>query len=163
MVRGRHAARVDLGLGGPCHVGQCRPSVLGRLGHTLTGIFGIGQPPTGSRDPFALRRAALGLLRTLIENNLALDLQPLLEQAAAGHAKLAQRDTVVDSVRDYIFERLRAWYGDAGIAVECFLAVQARNVTRPLDFDRRVRAVAEFTALPEAAALAAANAAKPAP
>lgn len=124
---------------------------------TLTGIFGIGQPPTGSRDPFALRRAALGLLRTIIENNLALDLQPLLALAANGHAKLAKRDTVVDSVRDYIFERLRAWYGDAGIAVECFLAVQARNVTRPLDFDRRVRAVAEFTALPEAAALAAAN------
>jgi glycyl-tRNA synthetase beta chain len=124
---------------------------------TLTGIFGIGQPPTGSRDPFALRRAALGLLRTIIEHNLALDLQPLLEQAANGHAKLAKRDTVVDSVRDYIFERLRAWYGDAGIAVECFLAVQARNVTRPLDFDRRVRAVAAFTAMPEAAALAAAN------
>ena len=60
-------------------------------------------------------------------------------------------------MRDYIFERLRAWYGDAGIAVECFLAVQARNVTRPLDFDRRVRAVAQFTALSEAAALAAAN------
>jgi glycyl-tRNA synthetase beta chain len=124
---------------------------------TLTGIFGIGQPPTGSRDPFALRRAALGLLRTIIENELALDLQPLLEQAANGHAKLAQRDTVVDSVRDYIFERLRAWYGDAGIAVECFLAVQARRVTRPLDFHRRVRAVAGFTAMPEAAALAAAN------
>lgn len=124
---------------------------------TLTGIFGIGQPPTGSRDPFALRRAALGLLRTIIENNLALDLQPLLALAAKGHAKLAKRDTVVDSVRDYIFERLRAWYGDAGIAVECFLAVQARNVTRPLDFDRRVRAVAQFTALSEAAALAAAN------
>lgn len=124
---------------------------------TLTGIFGIGQPPTGSRDPFALRRAALGLLRTIIEKDLALDLQPLLALAAKGHAKLAKRDTVVDSVRDYIFERLRAWYGDDGIAVECFLAVQARNVTRPLDFDRRVRAVAQFTALPEAAALAAAN------
>ena len=124
---------------------------------TLTGIFGIGQPPTGSRDPFALRRAALGLLRTIIENRLELDLQPLLEQAAGGHAKLPQRDSVVGNVRDYVFERLRAWYGDAGIAVECFLAVQARNVTRPLDFDRRVRAVAEFTAMPEAAALAAAN------
>jgi len=124
---------------------------------TLTGIFGIGQPPTGSRDPFALRRAALGLLRTIIENGLALDLQPLLEQAASEHATLAKRDTVVDSVREYVFERLRAWYGDAGIAVECFLAVQARGVTRPLDFDRRVRAVAEFTARPEAATLAAAN------
>jgi len=124
---------------------------------TLTGIFGIGQPPTGSRDPFALRRAALGLLRTIIENGLDLDLQPLLEAAAAGHARLEHRDAVVDSVRDYVFERLRAWYADDGIAVECFLAVQARGVTRPLDFDRRVRAVAGFTALPEAAALAAAN------
>jgi len=124
---------------------------------TLTGIFGIGQPPSGSRDPFALRRAALGVLRTIIENALDLDLLPLIEQAAAGHQTLPARDTVVDAVRSYVFERLRAWYADAGIAVECFLAVQARNVSRPLDFDRRVRAVASFAALPEAAALAAAN------
>ena len=124
---------------------------------TLTGIFGIGQPPTGSRDPFALRRAALGVLRTVIGNGLELDLLPLIAQAAAGHPVLASRATVVESVRDYVFERLRAWYADAGIASECFLAVQARGVTRPLDFDRRVRAVAAFAARPEAGALAAAN------
>lgn len=124
---------------------------------TLTGIFGIGQAPTGSRDPFALRRAALGLLRTIIENELELDLQPLIEQAERGHPVLPQRETVVATVRDYVFERLRSWYADAGIAAECFLAVQARDISRPLDFDRRVRAVAAFAARPEAAALAAAN------
>jgi glycyl-tRNA synthetase beta chain len=77
--------------------------------------------------------------------------------AAAGHATLAKRDTVVDSVRDYMFERLRAWYGDAGIAVECFLAVQARNVTQTAGFRSARARRREFAALPEAAALAAAN------
>ncbi|MBK6287980.1 MAG: glycine--tRNA ligase subunit beta [Pseudomonadales bacterium] len=124
---------------------------------TLTGIFGIGQPPTGSKDPFALRRAALGVLRTLLERQLPLDLQPLLEHAAEGFATLAQRASVVDSVREYMLERFRALYSDAGISVECFLAVQARGITRALDFDRRVRAVAAFAELPEAAALAIAN------
>ncbi len=124
---------------------------------TLTGIFGIGQAPSGSRDPFALRRAALGLLRTIIENGLDLDLQPLIEQAAAAHPALQRRDSVVGTVRDYVFERLRAWYTDAGIPVECFLAVLARDITRPLDFDRRVHAVAGFATRPEAVALASAN------
>ena len=124
---------------------------------TLTGIFGIGQPPTGSKDPYALRRAALGVLRTLVERQLPLDLQPLLEYAVAGFPALAQRDTVADSVREYLLERFRALYSDAGISVECFLAVQARGITQALDFDRRVRAVAAFADLPEATALAVAN------
>jgi glycyl-tRNA synthetase beta chain len=124
---------------------------------TLVGIFGIGQPPTGSRDPFGLRRAALGALRILVERELALDLQPLLEQAAAQYPLLPHRDSVVATVRDYMFERFRAWYADAGVRVECVLAVQARGITAPLDFAHRVRAVAAFSAMPEAAALAAAN------
>lgn len=124
---------------------------------TLVGIFGIGQPPTGSKDPFALRRAALGVLRTLLERQLPLDLQPLLQHATEGFSALAQRDTVVDSVREYMLERFRALYSDAGISVECFLAVQARGITQALDFDRRVRAVAVFAELPEAAALAVTN------
>jgi glycyl-tRNA synthetase beta chain len=124
---------------------------------TLVGIFGIGQAPTGSRDPFGLRRAALGVLRTLIENGLELDLQTLLLRAADLHRGLPQAASVVDSVRDYSLERLRAGYLDEGIAAECFLAVQARGITRPLDFDRRVRAVAAFTSMAEAPSLAAAN------
>ncbi|MFZ1833929.1 MAG: DALR anticodon-binding domain-containing protein, partial [Pseudomonadales bacterium] len=76
---------------------------------------------------------------------------------AEGFATLAQRASVVGSVREYMLERFRALYSDAGISVECFLAVQARGITRALDFDRRVRAVAAFAELPEAAALAIAN------
>jgi glycyl-tRNA synthetase beta chain len=124
---------------------------------TLVGIFGIGQPPTGSKDPFALRRAALGVLRIIVERELPLDLQPLLECAAAGHRALPRSATVVGDVRDYMLERFRAWYADAGLRVECVMAVQARGVTAPLDFDRRVRAVSAFSALPEATTLAAAN------
>ena len=124
---------------------------------TLVGIFGIGQPPTGSKDPFALRRSALGVLRIIVEGGLPLDLVPLLERAAAAHGALPQAATVVGSVRDYMLERFRAWYTEAGVRIECVTAVQARGVTAPLDFDRRVRAVSAFSALPEAAALAAAN------
>ena len=124
---------------------------------TLVGIFGIGQAPTGSKDPFALRRAALGVLRIIVERELPLDLQSLLEQAAAAHRALPRAASVVAEVRDYMLERFRAWYADAGLRVECVMAVQARGVTAPLDFDRRVRAVAAFSALPEAASLAAAN------
>jgi len=124
---------------------------------TLVGIFGIGQPPTGSKDPFALRRAALGVLRIIVERELPLDLQPLLESAAAAHRALPRASTVVTEVRDYMLERFRAWYADAGLRAECVMAVQARGVTAPLDFDRRVRAVSAFSALPEASALAAAN------
>jgi glycyl-tRNA synthetase beta chain len=124
---------------------------------TLVGIFGIGQPPTGSKDPFALRRAGLGVLRIIVERELPLDLQPLLEAAAAAHRNLPRGASVVADVRDYMLERFRAWYADAGLRVECVMAVQARGVTAPLDVDRRVRAVSAFSALPEAATLAAAN------
>lgn len=124
---------------------------------TLVGIFGIGQPPTGSRDPFALRRAALGVLRIIVERRLPLDLQPLLVAAAGAFPSLPQAASVVANVRDYMLERFRAWYADEGLRVECVLAVQARGITAPLDFDKRVRAVSVFSALPEAAALAAAN------
>jgi glycyl-tRNA synthetase beta chain len=124
---------------------------------TLVGIFGIGQQPTGSRDPFGLRRAALGVLRTVVENRLDLDLRPLTARAAAAFPALARADSVVATVLDYMLERFRAWYADEGIAAENFLAVHARGITRPLDFDARVRAVSEFRRLPQAAALAAAN------
>lgn len=124
---------------------------------TLVGIFGIGQPPTGSRDPFALRRAALGVLRIIVERRLPIDLQPVLAAAAESFPALPLAASVVDSVRDYMLERFRAWYADEGVRVECVLAVQARGITAPLDFDERVRAVSAFSALPVAAALAAAN------
>ncbi len=124
---------------------------------TIVGIFGIGQIPTGSKDPFALRRASLGALRILVEKEYDLDLKPLLEKAAALHANLPQANRVVDDVLNYMLERFRAWYEEANIPAEVFLAVSAKKLSCPLDINKRVYAVAEFSKLSEAAALASAN------
>jgi len=124
---------------------------------TLTGLFGINQPPTGSKDPFALRRAALGVLRIIVDRNLDLDLRELLTIAANNHTSLPARDGLEDKVLDFMLERFRAWYEDVNINAEVFLAVLAIKPTRPLDFDRRVKAVNHFRSLTEANALAAAN------
>jgi glycyl-tRNA synthetase beta chain len=124
---------------------------------TITGLFGIGQPPTGSKDPFALRRAALGILRIIIEKNLPLDLAPCIAQAVGGFAALPKAENLEASVQDFIFERLRAWYADLGISVDVFQAVAAVRPTRPQDFDARIKAVNHFVSLPQAQALAAAN------
>jgi glycyl-tRNA synthetase beta chain len=124
---------------------------------TLVGIFGIGQPPTGSRDPFALRRASLAVLRILVEKELDLDLRDCLALAAAEYADGIIDKTCVEQVLDYMLERFRAWYEEDNIPVEVFRAVSANKPGRPLDIQRRVHAVHAFTQLPEAAALAAAN------
>lgn len=124
---------------------------------TLTGIFGIGQKPTGVKDPFALRRAALGVLNILVNRQLDLDLKELIQLALAQHSNLPKAAEVSTELLDYMLDRFRAWYQAQGIATEVFLAVRSRSVTHPLDFDRRVQAVATFSKLPEAAALAAAN------
>jgi len=124
---------------------------------TLTGLFGINQPPTGSKDPFALRRAALGVLRIIVERELDLDLRDLLKIAADNHNSLPARDGLEDKVLDFMLDRFRAWYEDAGINAEVFLSVLALKPSRPLDFDRRVKAVNHFRTLDEASALAAAN------
>ena len=123
---------------------------------TLTGIFGIGQSPTGDRDPFGLRRAALGVVRTLIERGLDLDLRELLVLSARTY-DLFEAEPVAEQVLEFAMERLRAYYLDAGVAPDTFEAVLARRPTRPVDFDRRVRGVGAFRRLPEAASLAAAN------
>lgn len=124
---------------------------------TLTGLFGIKQPPTGSKDPFALRRASLGTLRILIENKLNLDLKDLVTKAVSLHASLPAADTAAEQVTDFMLERLRAWYEDKGVSMDSYLAVVAVRPTQPLDFDKRVNAVNSFKALPQAASLAAAN------
>nr|VFJ53890.1 MAG: glycyl-tRNA synthetase beta chain [Candidatus Kentron sp. DK] len=131
---------------------------------TLVGIFGIGQFPKGDRDPFALRRAALGVLRILVEGELDLALPPLLEGALAGFGETGgsgnpRFDTseVGASVLDFMTERLRAYFSEQGIEPDVFAAVAARRPERPLDFAMRARAVTAFRALPESASLAAAN------
>ncbi|MET4162112.1 glycyl-tRNA synthetase beta chain [Marinobacterium sp. MBR-111] len=124
---------------------------------TLTGLFGINQPPTGSKDPFALRRAALGVLRIIVEHKLDMDLHELLSIAVAQHQDLPAAEGLADRVLDFMLDRFRAWYDDRGISAETFLSVHALRPTSPLDFDRRIDAVNHFRNLPEAATLASAN------
>ena len=124
---------------------------------TLVGIFGIGMLPTGSKDPYALRRAALGVLRILIEKQLELDLNAALQAAVEQYGSRVKADGLVAQVQDFIFDRLRARYEDEGIDVAVYQSVRAVSPTSPLDFDQRVQAVQAFRRLPEAETLAAAN------
>jgi len=128
---------------------------------TLVGIFGIGQPPTGDKDPFALRRAALGVLRIVIEGRLRLDVVRMLEAASDIYQTQGiafdHHKAVASQVYGFMMERLRAYYLELGVNIEVFEAVLARRPAQPLDFDARVKAVALFQTMPEAVSLAAAN------
>jgi len=124
---------------------------------TLMGIFAIGQKPSGEKDPFALRRAALGVLRILIERELPLDLRELLGFAADALAEVVAAEDSIDEVLDFILDRLRVYYLNQNIAVDVYEAVMELRPTTPLDFDRRMQAVNSFRSLPEAQSLAAAN------
>lgn len=124
---------------------------------TLNGIFAIGQAPTGDKDPFALRRAALGVLRIIIERQLDLDLRQLIVQSAAQFDSNLQAEDAVDAVFDFLMGRLKNLYTETGYDVHVFEAVLARRPTRPLDFDLRMQAVRTFSDMPEADSLSAAN------
>ena len=128
---------------------------------TLVGIFGIGQAPKGS-DPFALRRAALGILRIIVEKDYNLDLVDLVAKAQSlfaledGSSKLTNANVDTDVI-DFMLGRFRAWYQDEGFSVDIIQAVLARRPTKPADFDKRVKAVSHFRELDAAESLAAAN------
>ncbi len=124
---------------------------------TLVGIFAIGQKPTGEKDPYALRRASLGVLRTIIERQLDLDLKQLIAESAKLLADKVDATKVEAEVFEYIIERLRAYYLDRGVSADVFDAVSALSPSRPLDFDKRIKAVSAFRELAEAQSLAAAN------
>ncbi|GAC1373455.1 MAG: glycine--tRNA ligase subunit beta [Aquirhabdus sp.] len=125
---------------------------------TLAGIFGINQPPTGNKDPFGLRRVAIGILRILIEKRLNLSLMDLVEHAVTNYGnKIENPAKTLTDVNTFLQSRYRSMYEDQGMPVDVILAVQALNPVSPLDFDQRIRAVQYFRALPEATALAAAN------
>ncbi|MDO4897112.1 MAG: glycine--tRNA ligase subunit beta [Moraxella sp.] len=124
---------------------------------TLVGIFGINQAPTGSKDPFSLRRASIGVLRILIENKLPLNLAGLVREAVANFDDKLTNDNTFDDVMEFIGSRYRAMYTEQGVAVDTIQAVQAINPQSPLDFDERIRAVEKFRALPQAQVLAENN------
>lgn len=141
----------------PESVTGCAVALADRL-DTIAGIFGIGQKPTGSKDPFAIRRASISVLRILVDKDFSLDLRELLSQAVANYGdKLQSADGVVDAALEYMIERFRAAYVEDNIPVEVFMAVSAKQLTQPLDIDQRVKAVYSFSQLPQAQALAAAN------
>ncbi len=124
---------------------------------TLVGIFGIGMLPTGSKDPYALRRAALGILRILIEKQLDLDLNKAVAFTVNAFGSKVKAPGLADQVLEFIFDRLRSRYEDEGIDVGAYLSVRALKPGSALDFDQRVQAVQAFRKLPQAAALAAVN------
>ena len=134
----------------------CAVAIADKL-DTLAGIFGIGQAPKGDKDPFALRRAAIGTLRIIVEKQLDLDLVDVVSKAAELYDGKISNKSVVDEVVDFMLGRFRASYQEAGIAVDVIQAVLARRPTRPADFDARVKAVSHFRTLDAAEALAAAN------
>ena len=145
------------------HVPETRAGITLALADkldTLAGIFAIGQKPSGTRDPFGLRRAALGVLRTILERQLDLDLRQLIESAVAAQP-VETKPEVAEEVWTYIAERLRSSYleGDADRAVttEMFDAVLASRTQSVLDVDVRLRALERFLKMPEAESLAAAN------
>ncbi|CAB5543546.1 glycine--tRNA ligase subunit beta [Providencia hangzhouensis] len=124
---------------------------------TLAGIFGIGQHPKGDKDPFALRRAALGVLRIIVEKGYQLDLVEMTEEAARLYGDKLTNKNVVNDVVEFMLGRFRSWYQELGYSIDTIQAVLARHPTQPADFDARVKAVTHFRSLEEAQALAAAN------
>ena len=124
---------------------------------TLVGIFGIGMLPTGSKDPYALRRAALGVLRILIDKKLDLDLTQAIVFAVGQFGTKVKQAGLAEQVLEFVFDRLRARYEDEGVDVSVYLSVRALQPGSALDFDQRVQAVQAFRKLPEADALAAVN------
>ncbi|MBD3653457.1 glycine--tRNA ligase subunit beta [Kangiella sp.] len=136
-------------------VGQCL-AIADRV-DSLVGIFGIGQAPSGAKDPFALRRAAIGLIRTIVENQLTLDLTDLIAHSKASFGDKLTNANVETELLDFILERFRAWYLDQGVSSNTISAVMTLRPTQPLDFDARIKAVQFFQTLPEAESLSAAN------
>ncbi|MCP9266557.1 glycine--tRNA ligase subunit beta [Xenorhabdus sp. XENO-1] len=135
---------------------SCAVAIADKM-DTLAGIFGIGQHPKGDKDPFALRRAALGVLRIIVEKKLPLDLQTLAEEAVRLYGDKLTNENVVDDVVEFMLGRFRTWYQEQGYSIDAIQAVLARRPTQPADFDARMKAVTHFRTLDEAVSLAAAN------
>lgn len=140
----------------PTNVISCAVAIADKF-DTLVGIFGIGQAPKGDKDPFALRRAAIGALRIMVEKSLPLDILDLVAKSQTLFGEKLTNLNVSTDVFEFMLGRFRAWYQDEGIEVDVIQAVLARRPTKPVDFDRRVKAVSHFRTLDAAEAIAAAN------
>ncbi|MBT72070.1 MAG: glycine--tRNA ligase subunit beta [Gammaproteobacteria bacterium] len=124
---------------------------------SMVGIFGIGESPTGSKDPFALRRAAIGILRIIVENKLDLNILECIELAESGFVDIDLQPSTSGEVFEFVLDRFKSWYLEEGVSSEVFQSVFVLKPQRPLDFHKRIVAVHNFNSLPESAALAAAN------
>ena len=140
----------------PASAVSCAVALADKL-DSLVGIFGIGQIPKGDKDPFALRRAAIGVLRIVVEHNLDLDLQDLVSRSAALFGDKLTNDSAETQVVDFVLARFRPFYQDKGVSVDVIQAVEAKRPTKPADFAARIHGVAAFKQLDAAEALAAAN------
>lgn len=140
----------------PTTLVSCAVSIAEKM-DTLAGIFGINQHPKGDKDPFALRRAAIGVLRIIVDKALPLDLITLTEHAVALYGNKLTNKNVVEDVVNFLQGRFRAWYQEQGFAIDSIQAVLACNPTKPADFDARIKAVTHFRTLPAAVSLAEAN------
>ena len=136
-------------------LGQCL--AISEKVDTLVGIFSIGKAPTGDKDPFGLRRSAIGLLRIIIECEIDIDLKELLDSAASNYPSKVKAKDITNDVFRFLMERLRRYYIDEGVSNDTFESVLAINSSKPLDFHHRLIAVTEFRKLAEADSLAAAN------
>jgi len=124
---------------------------------TIVGLFAIGQPPTGSKDPFALRRAAIGVLRVSVEKQIDLDILHCIESSIKSFDNMTMSPDLSEQIFDFLLERFRFWYQDEGIPAEVFQSVFVLKPSNPVDFNARIRAVNHFSKLPEAKALSSAN------
>ena len=124
---------------------------------TLVGIFGINQPPKGDKDPFALRRAAIGLIRIIIEKQLDLDIADLVVQSTTLYGDKLSNENTQQQVIDFVLGRFKAYYQEKKVSVDVIQAVLANSPTAPLDFEKRVSAVSYFKSMAESETLAAAN------
>jgi len=124
---------------------------------TLVGIFGINQAPKGDKDPFALRRAAIGIIRIIIEKQLTLDIADLVAESISSYGDKLTNENTSKQVLNFVSGRFKAFYQEQNISVDVIQAVLANSPTAPLDFDKRISAVSHFKTLAAAEALAAAN------
>ena len=144
----------------PSSLTGCAVAIADKI-DTIAGIFGIEQLPTGSKDPFALRRASIGVLRIIVEKKLNLDLEDLIKVAAESYktqdVQLPAGDKVITTAVNYMLERFDASYQEAGVSAEIINSVKALRPTSPLDFDMRIKAITRFNELDGADALSSAN------